>query len=82
MEVYLVTISKRDVKKDVKNEENGKHTAAIDGIDMPGDPCDTSIPRMMVEALETTGIEGVLSIVNIEFNPPSWKIIQLATMTR
>lgn len=43
----------------------------MDGIDMPGEPCDTSIPRMMVEALETTGIEGDLSTVNIEFNPPS-----------
>lgn len=55
-----------------------KHsTAAIDGIsDCPGDPCDTSIPRIMVGALETTGMEGECSTARIEFNPPSCKIIK------
>lgn len=52
------------------------HTAAIDGTsDWPGEPCETSIPRIIVGTLDTKGIEGVCSITNIEFNPPSWKRI-------
>lgn len=48
------------------------NTAAMDGqSECPGEPCDTSIPSMIVGTLETTGIEGVCSTDNIEFNPPS-----------
>lgn len=49
-------------------------TAAMDGIsECPGDPWETSIPRMMVGTLETIGIEGECSTANNEFNPPSCK---------
>lgn len=48
-------------------------TAAIDGMsDCPGDPCDTSIPKIMVGVFETIGIEGENSVDNIEFRPPSY----------
>lgn len=47
-------------------------TAAIDGTsDCPGEPWDTSIPRIMVGPFETIGIEGECSTASIEFNPPS-----------
>jgi len=47
-------------------------TAAIEGISVcPGEPCDTSMPRMRVGALETMGREGECSTPNNEFNPPS-----------
>ena len=53
-------------------------TAAIDGTsDCPGEPCDTSMPRMIVGTFETTGIEGVCSIANIEFSPPSCEQIMI-----
>lgn len=50
-----------------------KFTAAMDGIDIPGEPWETSIPRIMVGVLETTGMEGDLSIAKREFSPPFWK---------
>jgi hypothetical protein len=40
--------------------------------DCPGEPWDTSIPRMIVGDLDTRGIDGDTSICNNEFNPPSW----------
>lgn len=52
-------------------------TAAIEGMsDCPGEPCDTSIPRMRVGALETIGREGEASTLNNEFNPPSCMTIK------
>lgn len=48
------------------------HTAAIDGTsDRPGDPCETSMPRINVGLLETKGMEFEGSIVRKEFIPPS-----------
>jgi len=53
----------------------------------PGDPWETSIPRMIVGTWETNGIEGFCSTANSEFKPPSciktteeWKIIQPQTV--
>lgn len=47
-------------------------TAAIDGTsDWPGEPCDTSIPRIMVGTLDIMGMERETSTANIEFKPPS-----------
>jgi hypothetical protein len=44
----------------------------MDGTsDCPGDPCETSIPRIMVGTLEITVNAGVRSTLNIEFRPPS-----------
>jgi len=52
-------------------------TAAIEGISVcPGEPWDTSIPRMRVGALETIGRDGELSTPNKEFNPPSCRTIE------
>ena len=49
-------------------------TAAIDGMsDCPGEPCDTSIPRIRVGLLDTTGIIVERSTAKNEFNPPSCK---------
>lgn len=48
----------------------------MEGIsDCPGEPCDTSIPRIRVGALETTGRAGDFSTANNAFNPPSCKRI-------
>ena len=45
-----------------------------DGIlDWPGEPCNMSIPIIMVGTLDTKGIEGECSTANNEFNPPSCK---------
>ena len=58
-------------------------TAAIDGTsDCPGEPCDTSMPRMIVGTFETIGIEGVCSIANIEFSPPSCEQIMVEILAR
>lgn len=47
----------------------------MDGTsDCPGDPCETSIPRMMVGTLEMTVKAGVLSTLNMEFKPPSCRV--------
>ena len=49
------------------------HTAAIDGTsECPGDPWDTSIPRMIVGTFDISGIEGLCSTTNIELRPPSY----------
>lgn len=53
-------------------------TAAIEGTsDCPGEPCETSMPRIIVGAFETMGMEGVISIANIELSPPSCKHIMI-----
>lgn len=50
-------------------------TAATDGISgRPGEPCDTSIPRIRVGISEIKGKELERSIVSSEFSPPSWKV--------
>ena len=41
--------------------------------DCPGDPCETSIPRMMVGTLEITVKAGVRSTLNMELRPPSYR---------
>lgn len=47
-------------------------TAATDGISgRPGEPCDTSIPRIRVGISEIKGKELERSIVSSEFSPPS-----------
>jgi len=47
----------------------------MDGTsDCPGDPCETSIPRMMVGTLETTVKAGVRSTLNSELSPPSCSV--------
>ena len=52
--------------------KENRFTAAIDGkSERPGEPCETSIPRIMVTGLETKGIERECSSVNKEFIPPS-----------
>lgn len=59
------------------------HTAAIDGtLDWPGEPCETSIPKIIVGAVETRGIIWEYSACSTEFNPPSChnKIQQSAKM--
>ena len=49
-------------------------TAAIDGTsDWPGDPCETSIPRIIVGTFETIGMDGECSTANKEFSPPSYR---------
>lgn len=46
----------------------------MDGIsDCPGEPWDTSIPRIRVGIFETTGIVGCNSPASIELTPPSWQ---------
>jgi hypothetical protein len=49
-------------------------TAAIDGMSDAGEACDTSIPSMIVGALENIGIEGECSTTSNEFKPPSCNI--------
>lgn len=47
----------------------------MDGTsDCPGDPCETSIPRMMVGTLEMTVKAGVRSTLNMELRPPSCRV--------
>lgn len=44
----------------------------MDGTsDIPGEPCETSMPRIKVGNLDTIGSEGEISLANTEFNPPS-----------
>jgi hypothetical protein len=44
----------------------------MDGTsECPGEPCDTSIPKIIVGTLDTRGIAGDVSIWSNEFMPPS-----------
>jgi len=53
--------------------ENGSDiTAAIDGTsDCPGEPCETSMPSIIVGDPETRGIFDMRSCCNNELIPPS-----------
>jgi len=45
----------------------------MDGMsDWPGEPCDTSIPNIIVGTFETKGMFRDCSIANKEFKPPSY----------
>jgi hypothetical protein len=53
--------------------KNKTNTAATDGIsDRPGDPCETSIPKISVGVSVIRGIREECSIANKEFIPPSY----------
>lgn len=59
----------------MKTVKSNNITAAMEGwSDCPGDPCETSIPRMMVGTLEMTVKAGVRSTLNTEFRPPSCSV--------
>ena len=48
-------------------------TAAMEGMsDWPGEPCDTSIPNIIVGTFETNGMFRDCSMANKEFKPPSY----------
>lgn len=75
-------LGSKTIKQHVWNERRKKHkdernqhiTAAIDGMsDWPGEPCETSIPIIMVGTLDIKGIEGEPSTDSSEFSPPSCK---------
>lgn len=56
-------------------------TAATDGtLECPEEPCDTSIPKIIVGTFETKGRFFDCSIANKEFKPPS--CIKAPTMRR
>jgi hypothetical protein len=40
--------------------------------DWPGEPCDTSIPNIIVGTFETNGMFRDCSMANKEFKPPSY----------
>lgn len=65
--------SKNDIHSQQETNKSKKSsTAAIEGTsDCPGEPWDTSIPRISVGTFDTRGNEGACSTANIEFNPPS-----------
>lgn len=55
-----------------RKEKQWNITAAIEGTsDCPGEPCDTSIPKISVGTLEIKGIECARSTTSKEFIPPS-----------
>lgn len=55
-------------------KDHGWITAAIDGIsDRPGDPWETSIPKIKVGVSFIRGMCEGCSIANKEFIPPSYK---------
>ena len=67
-------LSKREAIESYNKYEIKQVTAAIDGIsDCPGEPCETSIPRIIVGTFETIGMDGECSTANKELSPPSCK---------
>lgn len=44
--------------------------------DWPGEPWETSMPKIRVGALDTIGMDGKCSTPNREFIPPSYKGIK------
>lgn len=69
-----MSITLKPQKKKLSEQSSGcmHHTAAIEGTsDRPGDPCETSIPKIIVGVLETNGIVGESSMCSKEFIPPS-----------
>ena len=56
----------------IENVDEVYVTAAIDGTSArPGEPWDTSIPRIKVGIVEIKWMDGQYPIVNKEFKPPS-----------
>ena len=57
-------------------------TAAMEGTpDCPGEPWDTSIPKIIVGTLDIRGIAGDDSTWSIEFKPPSClKSVSISTL--
>jgi hypothetical protein len=66
----VIVIKRQSLKK---NSSQICPTAAMDGMsDWPGEPCDTSIPNIIVGTFETKGMFRDCSIANKEFKPPSY----------
>jgi len=52
-------------------------TAAIEGMsDCPGEPWETSMPKMRVGTFDTIGMDRECSLPNREFIPPNYKRIK------
>jgi len=74
------SLDTENIKKNIQQNnlsnsysENGSDiTAAIEGTsDCPGEPCETSMPSIIVGAPETRGIFDMRSCCNNELIPPS-----------